>query len=361
MSVALSSESPADLRGNAQPDPELDRLFAPHQEGYLGADVALSIPIDKDRALWVFGDTLYGAIAGSRRRFDAMPRNSAALVSMDGHRPIKSEWILSPTHDFLIPPSTSEERWFWPGTGFHRAGRVYIFGYELENGTGPCESLAFRIVGARLFRLTNVQEPPAQWQVESVAFTPPHGEQIFCSAHLEHDGYLHLLGYAQDAVGSLPYPKTVMARIPIEDIDTGDPGARLEVLAGDPDMPRWQPPSAQPVALYQPGVSECTLWHDAPRGRYLATTYHTGEGLLRITSAPELTGPWSDPVPVYRVPEFRGADLHHAYTFRMHPELAANADEMVFTYVVNTKTLETVLEELDVYFPRFLRADLRLI
>ncbi len=341
----------------ARPDVALERLFRPRPIGYLGADVAMSIPLPSGRTLWVFGDTLVGALENGRRRFGSMPRNSAALVVDDASGLAEPQWLVPlGTGDTFVPPGGGSTCWFWPGTGFHHDGRAYVIGYEVAQGDGPCESLSFAITGMRLFRIEGIDRAPGDWRMTSVPFGPPNSKTFFCSGNLVEGGFVYLLGTTRFAEGGAEATGGVMARIPIGDLAGEDPAARLEVLSASS---KWSGVDAEPHILFRPGVTECGLYHDVPRRRYLATTYDPREGLMRVTAAPRPEGPWCAPFVVYRVPEFRGWERHHAYAFRMHPHLAAGADEMVFTYVVNTKGLETVLGEMDVYYPRFLRADLR--
>jgi hypothetical protein len=341
----------------ARPDVALERLFFPRPVGYLGADVAMSIPLSAGRTLWVFGDTLVGALEKGRRRFDSMPRNSAALVVDETCGTAEPQWLVPlGIEDTFVPPGGGSTSWFWPGTGFHHAGRVYVIGYEVVQGDGPCESLSFAITGMRMFRIEGVEQDPRDWRITSVPFGPPNSRTFFCSGNLVEGEYVYLLGTTRFVEGSAEATGGVMARIPIADLKSDDPAARMQVLSA---FSSWTSADEEYRILFRPGVTECSLYHDVPRERYLATTYDPREGLMRVTTAPRLEGPWCEPFVVYRVPEFKGWERHHAYTFRMHPHLATSADEMVFTYVVNTKGLETVLDEMDVYYPRFLRADLR--
>jgi len=343
-------------------DEALDKLFAPQAQGYLGADVAHSIPLDDERVLWLFGDTLIGSFVNDRRSVDIMPRNSAALVTMKGNVPEAIEWLGKRDADFFVLPERDESCWFWPGTGFVLDGCLCILGYDVVESSGPCESLSFRVSGTHMYRIADFKGPPEDWKIESIPFTSESPTRsFFCSAYQVGAHHLHLLGFQHDADASVRRISAVMARIAIDEISKPQPSAKMEILSGSKDAPQWAPGDAAPVAIYRPGVSECSLYHDEPRGRFLATTYDTRDGVMRITSARAIEGPWCEPVTIFRIPEFRGPNIHHAYTMRMHPHLAASRDEMVFSYVVNGKTLEQILDETDVYYPRFLRADLRQI
>lgn len=339
-------------------DGGLDRLFAPRPTGYLGGDIGLSVPLGVGRTLWIFGDTLLGEMSGSRRNVTAMPRNSAALVDHDGGR---VEWLFDGERDFFRLPESGKERWFWPGTAFLHEDLLYVLGYEVCPGPGPWESLSFSITGTWLLRVSGASRAPQTWECNAVPFPSPVEGGAFCSANLVQGQYVYLLGFLRNGEQEWNCSAAVMARLPVAALNSPAPAGLLETLGEDEGMPTWVRRGTDVRVLYRPGVTECSLYHDAPRERYLATTYDAREGLLRVSTSPHLVGPWSDPLPVYRVPEFQGADRHIAYTFRMHPHLARAPEEMVLTYVVNTRSLATLLDEPNLYYPRFVRADLRLI
>lgn len=74
--------------------PDLKQLFRPQSKGWLGADVALSIPVGNlhclggkskcpngNSYLWVWGDTLVGNLVGGERNITRMPHDSFGLIS----------------------------------------------------------------------------------------------------------------------------------------------------------------------------------------------------------------------------------------------------------------------------------------
>lgn len=339
---------------------DLDTLFAPGRSGYLGADGALSVDLGGGRALWLFGDTLFGETGRDGRVFTSMPRNTIALVDHSHPDPPGIDFLTAdgPAKggDILPLPGGKSGRWFWPGTGFTHRGAVYLIGYGVESGGGSIEALSFDVTGTWLFRIRGLEGPPGKWDVRAVPFKPLWKSAYFCSAHAVEGDVLHLLGLERPGDGNWRRAGAVLGRLPLSALDEGNPGAALEWFAGGEEG--WSRGDVPPAALYRPGVTECSLFRDEPRGRYIATTYDAREGVMRLTTAPRLAGPWEPPFPVYRVPEFAGVDHHLAYTFRMHPHLANGPDEMVLTYVVNTTSLETLAREEAVYYPRFLRLNL---
>ncbi|MBR9980011.1 MAG: hypothetical protein KFF50_03185, partial [Desulfatitalea sp.] len=50
----------------AEPAPVFNRLFSPGNGGWSGGDGTLSIPLPDGRTVWLFGDSLLGAVAPDR-------------------------------------------------------------------------------------------------------------------------------------------------------------------------------------------------------------------------------------------------------------------------------------------------------
>lgn len=353
----------SDLRHITTPATEFDSLFAPHSSGYLGADAALSIPLSDGRILWVFGDTLIGSLEQGKRKVSAMPRNTIA-IQYPGHiSPENIEWFLTNKKgdpaDFFSLPSEIQNQWFWPGTGICIDGELFLFGYGVTYAKGECDALSFRVLSSWLMHIRNIAGHPYDWQIEPIPLPRPLDNAWFCSSCLLEPPFLYLLGIM--LVPSLPSFKitsSVLARIPIEELLKKSSSFIFEYWCNDGNSQFWSNDVKQLATLYQPGGTECSLFYDAPRKRYLATTYNSRSAEFFITTAPSLTGPWRAPVLIFREENVKPVSAHLFYTLRMHPHLRTHEDEMILTYVVNTRSASDVLKRSDIYYPRFLRIDL---
>ncbi len=70
----------------AEPAPELDALFA-RTSGWIGADGDYSVPLDKNRTLWLFSDTFVGEVKDGKRVGATMINNSAAIFDTACKKP----------------------------------------------------------------------------------------------------------------------------------------------------------------------------------------------------------------------------------------------------------------------------------
>ena len=93
------------------------------------------------------------------------------------------------------------------------------------------------------------------------------------------------------------------------------------------------------------------------RRRYIAVTLPGFTSDLGLISAERLTGPWSAPQKVFDIAQVRNAKGLFAYAGRAHPELSANPNELIVTYIVNADSIWTMMANTGIYYPRFVRVE----
>jgi hypothetical protein len=124
----------------------------------------------------------------------------------------------------------------------------------------------------------------------------------------------------------------------------------------------WGDTPANLVPLFSPGNTETHIQYDPSWDRYFVTTYNPFLPTIYLTTAKELTGPWSEPVCIYEIPEHESVSFDIiSYAVRPHPELSTRPGELVISYATNSlgsiAPLFTV-EGLGIYHPRFIRVRL---
>lgn len=345
----------------AKPAPDLDRLLAPRPHGYLGADVALSLSLNDGRTLWIFGDTLVGEIQNGRRAWNGMPRNSVAIQSAADSNSV--EWTLAGPDGawrdfFRLPADANADKWFWATAGAMIDGELFVIGYRVTSAPGECEALSFRLVDTWLMRVRDVSGPPSQWRIEPAPL--PFGAEgaWFGSSALAVDNHLYLIGFKSVEGESYRRLQSVLARTSISEIKAHGAQATFEFWSGATGAESWVPEPVNLAPLFEPGIAECTVLWDAPRRRFLATSYRPRRPEYLVTSAPAITGPWSPPVCVFHETAHTPSDDYLFYAFRFHPQLSADENEMVCTYVVNPRQVAKLEDDLTAYYPRFLSLDL---
>ncbi len=354
---AVGQPPPLPIR-SAQSDPVFDQMLKPQQRGYLGADGAASVEIAPGRVLWIFGDTTLGTgYSGSRK--GPMIRNSIAIQDMTQGLPRTVEyfWNLEDklVSDFFTPESWADEYWYWPGCGINHDGKLYLFLTKLRSGEGP-GGFAFESYDCTLFRVQNPLEHPDQWEMNRVDLG--HGDQHFglnVAAHVE-DGHVYLLGYDDGPNDNPMVRAAILARMPLNALDSDSPGSAIEFLSeGD----QWRPDRDGLKPLFRPGTTESGLYYNRKLGRYITGTMEPFKPQIYLATAEKLTGPWQLQK-VYDIPQLmeRTDDLYHAYTPRVHPQLAQSDDTIVMTYVINTTDFWASFSDMTIYYPRFVRLEI---
>lgn len=344
-----------------KPAPEFDVLFAPHMRGYLGADCALSIPVDSQRVAWIFGDTLVGHLENGRRIMKAMPRNTVAMQNL----PIRQqspEILWRGTDEkpetFLTLPEVHPDEWFWAGTGVTIDGTLFIFGYGVVHAKGSCEALCFNVRRNWLLRVPNSDDDPLNWQIDAEPFSDIDSALSLATAHYLDAHHLYLVGLRRTP-GAWKNSAMVLARLARSSLHKPNLRNQVEFWSGQRDG--WSTETSKVEPLFRPAITEGSLYYDAPRKRFVATTFRSHTPEFMITTAPEITGPWSEPVVVFHAPDHAPVEDNLSYAFRIHPHLSSDPDSIILTYVVNGRTLAPLLETTRLYYPRFLRLDLTAI
>lgn len=347
---------------SATVDPVYDSLFEPRGRGWLGADGAVSIPLTENKTLWIFGDTILGTMNDRGARKGPMVRNTIAIHdhSGEGAGSVEFYWDFTDkiTGDYFHLEDFNSDYWYWPGVGAMLDGELFLFLYKITSGEGEA-GFDFELADMTLCRVPNPLDPPEQWKksYEDLGLNGPH--RGFSSALLVEGAYVYLLGYDDGPESEYTERAAVLARVKIEDLKAGKAKSSFEFWTKGEEGHAWSDRCENLARLFEPGTTESSLEYLPEKNLYLAVTHRAFQDEMLIVTAPELTGPWSEPIEVYTIPEMASGENHHAYAMKSHPELAENSDELVITYVVNTKDFWSIFSDNSVYYPRFVRVKYR--
>jgi len=306
--------------------------------------------LDGDRVLWLFGDSFIAASAqrpATSRRGAAFVRNSVAVQR--GRDPTRAalrfHWR---TNADGSPASFFPEHgdcWRWPGHGLLLDSTLTLFLMHVCPDAAQSGGLGFRVAGWTAVRVENASDEPSSWQLTPLA-TPEtgalaavgaavllHGEHVY--AYAVRDGSDHavlLLRWTRTefAGGNLMRPEYFAG---VErGFGTGPPAVVIEAGATELSVSAW--PSGGYGAVYSRGF---------------------GPAPIAVRWATELSGPFGPAQDVY-VPEEARRSGVLVYAGRAHPELTGA--DVVLTYASNTLDANALLDDLSLYFPRFVRLTL---
>lgn len=332
----------------AAPWPEADALFR-QDPRWLGGDAAVSVELGGERVLWLFGDSFVATHEPRLRATARFIRNSvgvqhgtdpsrARMRFFHGEAPDGSPASFFPEQD---------EAWLWPGHGLYRDGVLTLFMMRVRAEQPAQDGLGFRVVGWTALRVPNADTEPDAWQAIALR-TPDTGELTIVGAQVLLEGE-HVYAYAVREPGD---QAIMLLRWSLADFTRGDLMHPSYFGGQERGFARKGPPAV----VLQDGATEFSVSR-APHGGYVQVQSRGfGPAPITLRFAPELTGPFGPPI-VAHVPEEARRPGVLIYAARAHPEL--EGADLVVTYATNTLDPKLLLGDLDIYFPRFVRIDLR--
>jgi len=323
-------------------------------QGWLGADVAYSIPLPDDRDVWIFGDTLFGEHRSVHNNIPAMVRNSIGISTCN-----RGHWKLSyvirkgkdgHAEDFF--KAQHSHTWYWAMDGFVAGKDLWVSLLCVRDAPAQSQAMAFETCGTDLARIASPGPNPQAWKIDYFPLVPDGAHAYPSAAAVTDEGYVYLFALRES--GQRPLLAT---RIPFEGLD--DPAKHLEYFANDGQWhPGFDPASAQ--AVMQKGSPELSIRYHPDLKRWLAVMFEPEGFSSRIVlrTAPSLTGPWSQGKVIYKVPEMQPDKLGYdkntfCYAAKEHPEF--EHDDLVFTYACNTFDIPKLETNTGIYFPQVVR------
>lgn len=322
--------------------PEADKLF--HSDPrWMGADAAFSIDLGHGRVLWTFGDTFVARKPSDTRITAAFVRNTVAIQTGydPSHATIKFYWRTRKGDPSEMFPSQGRV-WMWPTSGVRVGGTLILFCDRVAPNPSK-NSLGFQMVGWAAFQVANPDDEPAVWALRKVA--EREDKVMMASAALREGRYVYLLGESD------PQHDIYLARVSVEAAARG----RLDTLEWWSGRD-WQTLTSKRRLLIGAAGTECSFQRD-PRVNGFLEINSQGFGATDIVMrrAPHLEGPWSEPQKIYRPPESDAPDAF-VYAGKSHPEL--EGADLILTYATNGDD-KRIATDMSLYFPRFVKVDLR--
>ncbi|MCZ6670561.1 MAG: hypothetical protein O6947_05985 [Acidobacteria bacterium] len=332
---------------------EAEGLF--HQNPlWLGADAALSIPLDSDRTLWLFGDTFVATSEAHSRSQSEMVRNTIAIQV--GHDPRTSlmefHWRQDPDGSPASFFPEKEPYWYWPGHGIRLAeGPLVIFLYKLV-GT-PGQGLGFASAGYALTVIDDPDEPVEKWEPRVVDAALSPFDAVPATAVIRDGPYVVALAIRQEGTHAGALVRWLAASLAQGDVG----GAEWWDGPGRGWVPEPALGPGGPEFVLDDAGAECSIHWDAGTRSFIhVASYGFGASTIGLRTAPSVTGPWSSPIQVYRPPESDGS-RPFVYAAKAHHELIGpDPADLVITYATNSfdfADLFTKKGQRSLYWPRF--------
>src|SRR5712671_2964044 len=332
-----------------------------YRNGWLGSDIAYSIPLSATESLWLFGDTFVGRPASKlRSQYKAMVRNAIGISNCQPGKDCSMQYFWKNPNG-ATPRSFfdtgTDELWYWPLDGFLAGKTLYLSLLAVRNKPGAPSDLAngFEIVGTKLAVIQDVRGAPEKWQVAIQDLTD---SALWPGVSMVPAGK-HVIWYTQVSTGEARGFMTVMR---VQQNMMATPSGNWEYLNKNN---QWIPGLAGSDAMHvieQP-ISEMSVRYHPSIKKWLALS--TGpefpsQGAV-VRSADFPVGPWSNAQAIYAFPEMSRHNPEYdkdtfCYAVKEHTEFAES--KIVLTYASNSMIVAKAIVSMNIYRPRVVILDL---
>ncbi|KAA3638736.1 MAG: hypothetical protein DWQ02_04730 [Bacteroidetes bacterium] len=315
----------------------------PLKDGWLGGDGDVCVPFGPNKTLWLFSDSFVGERDQITRQGANMVANTIGIMECGKNGEVDVQYYWGNMYKELPQPffQTFTDRYrYWIADAFWVGKDLYVVLPKIgpKFDAHPDEIFNFSFLGFSLARIENpVDISPDQWNIEFFSWPVlPVGEEWHWSVTDEGFLYFPLENESgQIYLGRLPLKHLLCPKGNVEQLNdrilfTGDPGNSIHHY---PDLQKW-------VIVSGPG--------------FLSNK-------IKLRTAPNLNGPWSEEILVYETPEQTPGSAifdrdNLCYLGRDHPSyFYAEKNELLITYDWNVTKFHKLLSSLEIYVPRMIR------
>ncbi len=321
---------------------------------WLGADAALSIPLTKNRILWLFGDSFIATSEANIRSESKIARNSIAIQK--GNNPETAMISFYWRQDTEGMPTSffpgSEEKWYWPGHGIRlKSGPLILFLYSFTET--PDEGLGFAHSGFAIAIIDDPDISPDLWKPYITVAQNSKFDAVPATAVIQEGEYIVALAIRQTGIHA-----GALVRYPISNIVKGDLKTSEWWMGKEKG---WVSESSigedGPLFIIDDAGSECSIhWDKRSKSFIHIASYGFGATTIGMRTANSITGPWSEQKLIFRPPESNGY-RPFVYAAKAHPELIGpSASDLVITYATNSFDFADLFlpeNSSSLYWPRF--------
>ena len=344
--IFMQAESCAPLREtNSVVSPKAQCLpDFPDKDNWYGGDGAYSIALDKERTLWVFGDTFVASEQGRKDRIgmDVVMGTTMAISTCGENGQFQIKYFLKEKNGKFLS-SFGENEWLWPQDPFIVNQVLYVPLLVVKAMLDLSEPLNFKIVRHKFARIKNYTLPdPNQWIVDYIDLKEaiPPGIEAFATTSVLFQNYVYFYPLYTTVKKTGKTSGNILVRVPFDKFD--NPANFMEYLNKSGKWEKGLAPTRAMIVL-PAGVSELSVRYHADENKWIAvymSSIITGNQLL-YQSADKLEGPWSKPVVlIATIPEVdpkspRYDKNNFCYAGKEHIGFAHQGN-LVVTYVCNS-------------------------
>ncbi|MBZ2194877.1 DUF4185 domain-containing protein [Occultella gossypii] len=334
---------------------DLGVQFLKNDVDITGQDAVSSVELSDGTTFWIFGDTIEGPF-DSIRGFELTEvlSNTGAIVPLQDISSGVQEFRYLTEPDGtrarqlirFIPPEHKARQRLWAIHGAQVGEQLYLYYHRItmDPEVDVFETFVLDGMGVakagpdHYFERMPAPDGSYEWW--------KGGEPGFGVWVQQHGDHLYLWGSIQPEEKSAG--DMYLARVrpqDIEDISAYSYLVEAPTRARPDVQPRWAPTFTPTACLFSDVPNEMSSSWNEYLGAFISLTTYRRENQLVIRTAPEITGPWSEPQVVFRPEPTRPDSLFNAG--KEHPEFARDGGRVTYMTFIDSSVYVPHLIEIN--------------
>lgn len=334
----------------------------PLKDGWLGGDGDVSVPMNDTTILFIFSDTYIGDKNQESRQGTGMRMvsNTVAIQTClpDGETNVQYYWknMYSDDPEPIFKSFTNRYR-FWVVDAFKINNNLYVILQKVgpKPGAAPDDIFNFSLLGFTLAKISNPHEAPYEWNIELSPLPDFTNPLMELRCHAMQGEYIYFLVCRNDT-------SQFLVRKQIDSID--DPEKPFEYYSSNG---RWKEGIEEDDMAGIVNGFRCNTinYHPEIKQWVMISDIWFRDNKIKMHTAPALTGPWTDEIVIYEIPEVTpGNSLYSksnfCYLAREHAQYYdAKNHVMLLTYDINSTNYSEILSSPNIYTPKIITIPLK--
>ena len=334
----------------------------PMKDGWLGGDEDVSVPLSPTKTLWLFSDTFVGQQQQTSRSGARMVSNTIGISTCDrdGKSTIRYYWRDEYTaHPRPLFESFTTRYRYWVADAFMDGNILYVVLQKIGpklHAAPPGDIFNFDGVGLSLAKIVNPNESdPDRWTIELIPWSHVISHDTWNGQLVKEAQYVYLFvdGKTND---------THLLRVPLDNIESPEGHVEYYAVGGV-----WKNGTeAHDMEIVMKGNPGQSVEYHAKLKQWIMIC---GPGFLsrdiRIRTAPELKGPWSEEEVVYQCPEQTPGSAvydkdNFCYLGSQHMQFYDDrTSTMIITYNCSSAQFSKLVSNPTLYTPRVVSIQLK--
>lgn len=288
--------------------------------GWISGDVALSIPLNNYRSLWVFGDSHIDHFDAATETVPCLFQARNAALEMGISNPEAQKTLIGKESYSLYKHTKDDNYWFWPGPGLVNKDTVYVFQAMLRN-TGKGGMWGFEAVDS--LYVAKMHLPTLQ--LTDYAYLGSRNNISFNNSIIEDGDYHLVYGIRDNGFGN----DLMVARFPGK-----NPQTNWEYFVGA----GWSENVADAKKIFSEFTASFYVFKWKKKYVLITTEFSVGcdQGKEIYTYTSDTPyGPFENKKTVWTVDDTVNGHYPFFYMAMAHPEYDNGKNELLITYSIN--------------------------